>query len=322
MPATTRSRTAKTLEEAARKPGKVVRNDGDFAAAVASAAQAASTAEYYLPHLAHASMEPPAASGAHRQRQVRGLGVLPVAAGRARSRRQAARHAGRERHRARDVARRRLRTQVQARFRHRGGGAVEGDGRQAGQGRLDARRRSAPRLFPHRLGRAPRSRASTRKACPSRGCTARVAPTIMSTFDDKQVQEANWELGMGVINVPFAIPNIRIENPDAVAHTRIGWFRSVSNIPHAFAVQSFVAELAAAAGRDPKDYLLEVIGPAASGDAANAERHLEPRRIAGALSRRHRTAAARRGTRGARRRAGGRHCRRATGSASPRTTVS
>src|SRR5262249_21756217 len=29
-----------------------------------------------------------------------------------------------------------------------------------------------------------------------------------------------------------------------------------------FAVQSFVAELAAAAGRDPKDYLLEVIGPA------------------------------------------------------------
>jgi len=36
----------------------------------------------------------------------------------------------------------------------------------------------------------------------------------------------------------------------------------VSNIPHAFAVQSFVAELAAAAGRDPKDFLLEVIGPA------------------------------------------------------------
>ena len=66
---------------------------------------------------------------------------------------------------------------------------------------------------------------------------------------------------MGVINVPFAIPNIRIENPEAEAHTRIGWFRSVSNIPHAFAVQSFVAELAAAAGRDQKDFLLEVIGP-------------------------------------------------------------
>ena len=89
-----------------------------------------------------------------------------------------------------------------------------------------------------------------------------VAPTIMSTFDASATQEANWELGMGVINIPFAIPNVRIENPEATAHTRIGWFRSVSNIPHAFAVQSFVAELAAAAGRDQKDYLLDVIGPA------------------------------------------------------------
>ena len=67
---------------------------------------------------------------------------------------------------------------------------------------------------------------------------------------------------MGLVNVPFLIPNLRIENPAAEAHTRIGWYRSVSNIPHAFAIQSFVAELAAAAGRDPKDYLLELIGPA------------------------------------------------------------
>jgi isoquinoline 1-oxidoreductase subunit beta len=89
-----------------------------------------------------------------------------------------------------------------------------------------------------------------------------VAPTIFSTFVVGAKNEAALELGMGVINVPFDIPNIRIENPEAAAHTRIGWFRSVSNIPHAFAVQSFVAEMAAAAGRDQKDYLLEVIGPA------------------------------------------------------------
>jgi len=66
---------------------------------------------------------------------------------------------------------------------------------------------------------------------------------------------------MGLINMPYDIPNLRIENPEAVAHTRIGWFRSVSNVPHAFAVQSFVAELAAAAGRDHRDYLLELVGP-------------------------------------------------------------
>src|SRR6185295_14844425 len=44
-----------TLEKAARNPGPVVRNDGDFAAAAAGAAKRVS-AEYYCPHLAHATM--------------------------------------------------------------------------------------------------------------------------------------------------------------------------------------------------------------------------------------------------------------------------
>ena len=43
------------------KPGKVVRNEGDVTAAMASAAKRIE-AQYYLPHLAHASMEPPAAT--------------------------------------------------------------------------------------------------------------------------------------------------------------------------------------------------------------------------------------------------------------------
>jgi isoquinoline 1-oxidoreductase beta subunit len=88
------------------------------------------------------------------------------------------------------------------------------------------------------------------------------APAIASIFGPDPKHEQPPELGMGLVNVPFLIPNLRIENPEAEAHTRIGWYRSVSNIPHAFAIQSFVAELAAAAGRDPKDYLLELIGPA------------------------------------------------------------
>src|SRR5882762_5435904 len=86
------------------------------------------------------------------------------------------------------------------------------------------------------------------------------APAIASIFAPDPKHEQPPELGMGLVNVPFLIPNLRIENPEAEAHTRIGWYRSVSNIPHAFAIQSFVAELAAAAGRDPKDYLLELIG--------------------------------------------------------------
>ncbi|MFZ8302556.1 hypothetical protein ACO1K9_13865, partial [Staphylococcus aureus] len=75
------------------------------------------------------------------------------------------------------------------------------------------------------------------------------APSITSIFMPDPKQEAAFELGMGVVDLPFDIPNFRAENPQAAAHTRIGWFRSVSNIPHAFAVQSFVSELAAAAGR-------------------------------------------------------------------------
>jgi isoquinoline 1-oxidoreductase subunit beta len=88
------------------------------------------------------------------------------------------------------------------------------------------------------------------------------APSIGALFVPDPKHELPLELGMGMVNTPFAIPNIRMENPEAPAHVRVGWYRSVSNIPHAFAIQSFVAELAHAAGRDPKDYLLELIGPA------------------------------------------------------------
>jgi isoquinoline 1-oxidoreductase beta subunit len=88
-----------------------------------------------------------------------------------------------------------------------------------------------------------------------------VAPTILSTFKPGADHEAFFELGMGLVDNPFHIANLRCETGKADAHTRIGWFRSVSNIPHAFAVQSMVAEIAAALGRDPKDMLLELIGP-------------------------------------------------------------
>src|SRR5437879_10359388 len=52
----------------------------------------------------------------------------------------------------------------------------------------------------------------------------------------------------------------RIENGPAKAHVRIGWLRSVANIYHAFAVQCFTDELAHAAGLDPLDYVLDLIG--------------------------------------------------------------
>ena len=88
-----------------------------------------------------------------------------------------------------------------------------------------------------------------------------VAPSIMSLFMPDPKHEANWELGQGLSDLPFDIKNISLENGEAEAHTKIGWWRSVSNVPHGFAIQSFVAELAAAAGKDQKAFLLDLIGP-------------------------------------------------------------
>lgn len=97
-------------------------------------------------------------------------------------------------------------------------------------------------------------------------CTAwlhrSVFPPISSTFDHTVSEPSDGEMGLGATDVPFATPNLRVESGDAKGHLRIGWLRSVANIYHAFAVQSFAAELAHAAGRDQKDYLLDLIGPA------------------------------------------------------------
>jgi isoquinoline 1-oxidoreductase beta subunit len=87
-----------------------------------------------------------------------------------------------------------------------------------------------------------------------------VAPSIISTFKEDDGYQFFIEHGMNLVNVPFEVPNISCENGKAMAHTRIGWFRSVSNIPRLFAVQSAVSEVAHMLKKDPKDFLLELIG--------------------------------------------------------------
>jgi isoquinoline 1-oxidoreductase beta subunit len=68
------------------------------------------------------------------------------------------------------------------------------------------------------------------------------------------------ELAQGLQDMPFDLPNLRIENCPATNHIRTGWMRSVANIYHAFGIASFADEMAHAAGRDSKDYLLDLIG--------------------------------------------------------------
>ena len=86
------------------------------------------------------------------------------------------------------------------------------------------------------------------------------APSILSTFAPDEGVQLGIEIGMGLEDMPFEIANVRAEQCKAYAQTRIGWYRSVSHIPRAFAVQSIAAELAHELGRDQKDFLLELIG--------------------------------------------------------------
>ena len=69
------------------------------------------------------------------------------------------------------------------------------------------------------------------------------------------------ERAQGLEDMPYRIDNIRIENSPAPSHIRCGWMRSVANMYHAFGLCAFADEMAVAAGRDSKDYLLDLIGP-------------------------------------------------------------
>jgi isoquinoline 1-oxidoreductase beta subunit len=86
-------------------------------------------------------------------------------------------------------------------------------------------------------------------------------PSIMSTFSADAARPAELELRLGVTDLPLAAPHVRVETGPAPAHLRIGWLRSVCNIHQAFAIHSFIDELAHVARRDPPDMMLEVFGP-------------------------------------------------------------
>jgi isoquinoline 1-oxidoreductase beta subunit len=87
-----------------------------------------------------------------------------------------------------------------------------------------------------------------------------VFPAIESTFQPNVTHGSAGELQQGVTDMPYAIANVRCENGAASNHVRIGWYRSVYNIPHAFAACSFADELAAATGKDPIEYLRQLLG--------------------------------------------------------------
>lgn len=64
----------------------------------------------------------------------------------------------------------------------------------------------------------------------------------------------------GATDFPYRVPNVRVEYAPASSGVPRGWLRSVSHTFTAFVVQSFLDELAAAAGKDPLAYRLHLLG--------------------------------------------------------------
>jgi isoquinoline 1-oxidoreductase subunit beta len=247
------------LETTARQPGQVARSEGDFAAAFASADKKVE-GEYYIPHLAHATMEPPSAScqivdgkaevwtsvqspqAAH-DLVAKYLGLPPenvtvnvtLLGG------------GFGRRSKPDFA-------VEAALVSKGigGGPVKV---------VWTREDDIHNGFYHTVS-AERLQAGLDKDGNVIAWRHNsVAPTILSLFAHDPKHEMPLEKGMGLVDTPFEVKNMSLENGEAEAHTKIGWYRSVSNIPHAFAIQSFAAEVAAAAGKDQRAFILDLIGP-------------------------------------------------------------
>ena len=248
------------LQESARNPGKVVRESGNVDTAFKAAARTIE-AEYYIPHIAHATMEPPCAAA----RIIAGKCEVwaPTQAPQV-TREDVAKHLGFPLE------------NVTIHVTLLGGGfgrkskpdfAIEAailsqamDGRPVKV--TWTREDDLHHDFLHTVSAEYLRAGLGVDGKVSAWLHRSVAPSLATIFAPSTNHEVGAELGMGFINMPYDIPNLRLENPEASAHCRIGWFRSVSNIPHAFAVQSFVAELAANANKDHRDYLLELIGPA------------------------------------------------------------
>ena len=258
------------LEAAARRPAKMLRDQGDVMQTLAQAKPADKiAAEYYLPHLAHATMEPPVATALVKdgrceiwtsvqnpQAALDGvaaqLGLKPEA--------------------------------VQVHPLLIGGGF----GRKSKPDYVTEAAMVAKQMegtpvklvwtreddlqhdYLHTVSIERLEAVVNAQGRPTTWLHRTAAPSILSLFVEGGKGQMDLEAGMTAINVPYDIPNLRLEGAEVEAHARIGWFRSVSNIPHAFAVQCFVAELAHKAGRDHKQYLLDLIGP---------PRKLDPRKL-------------------------------------------
>jgi len=101
----------------------------------------------------------------------------------------------------------------------------------------------------------PASCHHMRGAVDGQGHPSAWSHTIASTsiggfWNPEKGKPEESEVG-GAQQMPYAIPNVRLEYNPATSSVPRAWWRSVENSFNGFAVESFIDELAAAAGQDP-----------------------------------------------------------------------
>ncbi|WP_207238967.1 xanthine dehydrogenase family protein molybdopterin-binding subunit [Pseudomonas sp. GW456-L15] len=258
----------KQLEAAARQPGKVVRSTGNLDEAL-KGAESSLEASYYLPHLAQAPMEPMVAVARFQDGRCEAWAPSQ----------------------APQVTRERIAERLGIGFEQVTVNVTLLGGGFGRKSKPDFILEAAilAKAFPGKAVRVQWTREDdihnsyfhtvsaeylkaglNKDGLPAAWLHRTVAPSITALFAPGMNHEGAFELGMGFTNMAYAIPNVRLENPEAAAHTRVGWYRSVSNIPHGFAIQSFVDELAHKAGHDPLQYQLKLLGP---------DRQIDPRTL-------------------------------------------
>jgi isoquinoline 1-oxidoreductase subunit beta len=248
----------KELEATAKTPGKVVRENGNVDAEFAKGGKIVEAA-YYAPMLAHAAMEPPAALASYRDGKVEVW--MPT---------QAPQGAQEAIGAAVGVKKEDVTVYVTllggafgrksfpdfaveaAVLSKKTGKPVKVVWSREDDIKFDAFHSVAAMYFKASLGADGKPTAWLQRS---------VFPPIASTFDPAGQYADAGEIGLGFSDLPFAVANHRAENGPATAHTRIGWFRSVANVYHAFGIHSFAGELAHAAGKDPLEYTLMLLGP-------------------------------------------------------------
>ena len=243
------------LVQTSHKPGKVMRDDGNVDAAFASGAKIIE-ADYYLPHLAHAAMEPLVAVADYKDGKVTVWAPTQNPQG------------------AVDTVAAQLgipKENVTCNVTLLGGGF----GRKSkpdyvAEAAVLSKKLGKPVKvvwsreddiqfdYLHSVAAVYMKAAVDPKGRPTAWLHRAVFPPIASMNNPNEAH--GFEISMGGTDVPYDIPNLRVENGEALAHIRIGWLRSVGHIYNAFAVQTFTDELAHAAGCDPVEYMLDVIG--------------------------------------------------------------